>query len=315
MSVHRLRSLVRLAATLAAAATVAACATVPSVPERPEDYLPSGYPAYFAADIAGGREVVLSVLTALDVDLAGVVERTDRIAGAVDYFPGEPVRMVAVAVGRFPRGGVSTTFALDRSFRRVVRTVEGSRLVYYEERNGAVQLSVPASGRLYLATGSIEELLLGADRSGPADDGGSSHSGGIDPALYAELTQVGAAGGPILAFVLHDPGAGLLGRLGVPAQGLPLGQIVLSVRPTADALALDGRVDLRSERDAVLFGRLGRLFVTLFVRALGLDMAGARQESTVAVEGPAVVFRNIPMTLDELAEVVRRIAGDGTDPR
>ncbi|MFW5744985.1 MAG: hypothetical protein ACOC2D_17050, partial [Spirochaetota bacterium] len=74
-------------------------------------------------------------------------------------------------------------------------------------------------------------------------------------------------------------------------------------------LELGGTLELRSERDAALFGRIGRLFVIVFVRALGLDSEAVQQAAVIEVDESSVVFAGIPMSRAELAGAILRVTG------
>lgn len=292
----------------AAAIVLGACASAPpSVQLRPESLLLTDYASWFAADIDGNRELIEYVLDELDSDLGAVVARTDRIAGGVRLLPGDAFELSAVAAGRYPRGGVQLALTLDRGFERARAQVDGRRPVYFRERNGFIQLAVPASDYLYLSTGRVLEML---ERRPPAELD-------LEPELFARLRAVGSEDGPALIFLFDDPGSELLRSIGVEAPALPVNRIELSVTSRAEGdLQLGGQLGLRSEREAQLFGRVGRFFVIVFVRALGLDSAEVQERAVIEVVGERVVFSEIPMSREELVVLLRRLtgAGAGTAP-
>jgi hypothetical protein len=121
---------------------------------------------------------------------------------------------------------------------------------------------------------------------------------------------VGTEGGADAVVIFEDPGRGVLQSLGVDAGPLPLTSIALSVTNVDDAaFELGGSFTMRSARDATLFGRIGRLFVIVFVRSLGLDSTAAQANAVIVVDGANVVFSGIPMGLDELSAAIGRVTG------
>ncbi|MFW6288786.1 MAG: hypothetical protein ACOC2Q_03300, partial [Spirochaetota bacterium] len=132
----------------------------------------------------------------------------------------------------------------------------------------------------------------------------------LRPEVYRELRRVGTEEGADALVIFDDPGRGLLQSLGVDAGPLPLTRIVLSVKNVEDAsFELGGSFTLRSERDAALFGRIGRLFVIVFVRSLGLESDAAQSGAVIEVDGASVVFSGIPMRREELTAAIGRMTG------
>lgn len=293
----------RLLAAGVALLLLGACASAPPPVElRPESLLLTDYSSWFAADIAGNRELIAYVLGELDSDLGTVVARTDRIAGGVRLLPGDAFELSAVASGRYPRGGVQLALTLDRGFERARAQVDGRRPVFFREREGFIQLAVPASDYLYLSTGRVLDML---ERRPPAEMD-------LDPALFARLRAVGSEEGPALLFIFDDPGRELLGSIGVEAPALPLTRIELSVTNSGDEeLRLGGDLAFRTAREAELFGRVGRFFVIVLVRALGLDSAAAQERTVIEVADERVVFSEIPMSREELVGLLRSLSGAG----
>jgi hypothetical protein len=295
--------------SLLAALLLAGCATrQPQLPPFPESLLLTDYSTWFAADVEGNRELLRFVLDELDSGLLGVVDRTDRIVGGARLIPGQPADVSAVASGSFPKGGVELVLGTDRDFERRSAQVDQRNRVYFRRREGTLQLALPANDYLYASTGRVLAMLR--DRP-PAELE-------LEPELYRSLRRVGRPGQPDALLVFDEPGVGFLRSLGVDARGLPIARIELSMTVRRDggpaageapALELGGAIVLRSEQNAGLFGRLSRLFVLVFVRALGLESANVRQEASIAVEGQRVLFSGIPMRPGELVAVVHRLSG------
>ncbi len=290
------------AACVLALVALAGCATRrPVAPAPPETLLLTGYSTWFAADVEGNRDLLRSVLGDLGAEIE-VVDRTQRIVGGVRFAsgtPGAPVDIAAVASGRFPPGGTRFVLGADRSFARRVARVDNRRLVYYQEREGALQLALPARDLLYLSSGRILELL--AERP-PAELE-------LDPGLYRMLRSVGLPGEPTALVVFDDPGRTILTTLGVEAPVIALARMALSLDAVeAERVLLGASFHFRSERDAALFSRIGRLFVVVFVRSLGIEGAVA-QQARITVDGTVVGFTGIPLGRDEIAPLIRRFQG------
>jgi hypothetical protein len=238
-------------------------------------------------------------------DLGDVADRTDRIVGGMRMTPvltplhhQAPREFSAVAVGRFPAGRLQFALRAGRSFDRVSTDVNGRSSVYYQQRDGALQLAVPAQDLMFLSTGRMLDML--AERP-PAELE-------LDPDIYRTLRTVGRPGQPSAVFVFGDPGRELLQSLGVDAPALPLTRIDLSLWDRDERLELGGSLFLRSEREAALYGRISRLFIVIFVRALGLE-GSAAQQAVVEVDGAAVRFTGIPVEPNEIVALIRLFEG------
>jgi len=293
--------LLRAAAGLVAALVLGGCVTRGPEPSPfPESLLLTDYTSWFAVDIAGNRALIESVLSEVEGDLGGVVSRTERIVGGLRLIPGAPAEFSAVAAGDFPRGGVQFALRSNRAFERLSTDVDGSRTIYYRQLESPVQLAIPAPDLIYISTGRVLEMLHPRP---PAELD-------MSPEVYRELRRVGTAGGGDAVVIFDDPGRGVLESLGVDAGPLPLTRIALSVSNVDDeALELGGSFTMRSARDAALFGRIGRLFVIVFVRSLGLDSNAAQANAEIVVDGAKVVFSGIPMGREELSAAIGRITG------
>ncbi len=291
----------RLALCVLALATFAGCATrPPPEPPVPESLLLTGYPVWFAADVDRNRDLLRSVFGELETDLE-FIERTDRIVGGVRLGTGDPgssADIAAVATGRYPPGATRFALGMDRTFARQIVRVDGRRRVYYQEREGTFQLAPAGRDLLYLSSGRIAEML--AQRP-PAELE-------LDADLYRMLRSVGRPGEPAALIVFEDPGRSVLRPLGLEAPALPLVRLALSLEtePT-DRLSFGGTFYFRDERDAALFSRIGRLFMVVFVRSLGLEGAVA-QQTRIGVDGTAVRFSGIPVEPRQLLGLVRRLA-------
>jgi len=300
---RRRRRVARALGAALALAGLAGCATRGEpVPTFPESLLLTDYTTWFAADVAGNRELVSGVLAELDSELAGVADRTTRIVGGARLLPGSAAEFSAVATGDFPRRAVMLALRRDEGFERETTGVAGQRAVYFRQTDAELQLALPADDVLYASTGRVLEML---EPRPPAEFT-------MEPDVYRALRRVGTEDGPIALVVFREPGRGALQSIGVDPGALPLESISLAITnaSVAGELELGGALGLRTERDAVLFGRVGRLFVIVFARALGLEAANLRDSVRVEARGADVVFAGIPLGRDELVAAIRRVAGE-----
>ena len=279
---------------------LAGCATGEIAPKAPlEAELLPIYRTWFSVDVASNADLYRFLFSEIDPGLAASVDRVDRVAGGVRLIPGSPPELSAVARGAFPKAGTQFALTTNRAFERAVTDVDGRREVYFRQREGFVQLAVPESDTLYLSTGLLLDML---PERPPADLD-------MDREVFDALASVGADGQPDALIVFDDPGQELLQTLGVRAPALPLQRIDLSVTTRDEGIAFGGALYLRSETEAALFGRVGRFFVLVFVRALGLDSQAVQDQVEIEVSGRQVVFSNIPMSQEELVAAVRAFTG------
>jgi hypothetical protein len=147
---------------------------------------------------------------------------------------------------------------------------------------------------------------------------GAAASAIADPFTLERLEAVGEPDGPDALLVFADP-AILLASRGVDAPAFPIRRLALGVLFPAVVAEeseeigslrgeLVGELLLSSPREAALFGRLSRLFVLGLVRALGLDGNDLRSGLTVAVEDRTVLFRGVPVEMDQLIPLIAGFA-------
>lgn len=275
---------------------ITGCATAPVEPAAPlESFLLPGYDTWFVADVAGNADLYEYVLDQIDPDLGGAVGRVDRIAGGMRLVNNGQPELAAVASGNLPKGGFQFALTTGRGFQRRTAQVDGEREVYYRQREGVLQLAVPRDDLLYIANGRILEML---PQRPPAELD-------LEPEIFRALRDVGLSNQPDALIIFDDPSLGLLSSLGVDAPALAITRIELSVTAREEGIDLGGTLHLRSSREAALFGRVGRLFVIVFVRALGLDGPTVQDSAEIRVEDNRVQFVGIPMSRDELVTALR----------
>ena len=334
---------------LAYLAWVTGCATAPPAPTRAaEDYLVPDQSVYFGVDVAANRELVSYVAGSLGAEADVIVNRIDLFAGSVDLADAggsvssagavssaEP-GFSGVAFGRFPQG--ATRFALwkDREFRRSVAETDPDRLVYYRQVGGPLEVAVPESGIILVSTDSVACLIratgASCDSTGPAEPPRDR----LDPETVERIRSVGSRGdgsveGPDIVIVLPEPAIILTDRLGLDLPRFPILRLSLAVtvadlaestaadddtaedtaeRPVpAVQLGLSGEFQFSTETQAALFGRLGRVFILGFVRALGLETANLMDTVEIETDGTELRFQGIAVSPDELVGLAIRLTG------
>jgi len=305
----RPRALFRTISGLIIVLLVAAgCTTAPEVaPPRAYEYVPGGYGGYFAVDVAGNRDRFLSIADQLDANVGAILNRTNEAAGAFNLFASEAPQMAIVATGEFPQCAVQFALRRDRTLTRERLELDGRRQLCFTREDNGLQIAIPENGRIYAGTESVPALLAGELEAVSSD-------------VSAVLARVGTDEGPDAILYLPDPGQNVLGRLGIDARGLPVMSVTLEL--TADSVPFDaadatdepagfvlaGAVEMQSAAQATLLSRVGRFFILALMRGLGLDVQAAIDRVETGADGSAMVFRNIPVSEDEVVALIRRMA-------
>ncbi len=299
---------------------VTGCATAPPAPiPAVEDYLVPDQSAYFGVAVAANRDLVAYVAGALGAEAEVIVNRIDLFAGSLEFsVAGDPV-FSGVALGRFPQGATRIALWKDRGFKRSVVETDGDRLVYYRQADGLLEVAVPESGIILLSTDSVAGLIHAVE---PGQDR-------LDAETVDHIRSVGGlvGAGPDIVIVLPEPASLLSGSLGLDFPRVPILRVSLAVtvevaedmadtEPAAAGppvpavhLELAGEFEFSSEAQAALFGRLSRVFIPGFVRALGLDTTNLRDTVEIETNGTEVLFRGVTMSPDDLVGLAIRLTG------
>lgn len=307
--------LLALAVALGLASILSGCASTPEPEELvPELYLMPGHSAYFSADVLSNRDLFAYVVSGLGGNLSSVVGRTYRITGGVTIIPTISPDLTVIASGNFPQGG--TTFALgsDRSFEKQSAQVNGDEVEYFRSTSGTIQVAVPQSGMVFVSNGLILSMV---DRSLAEAAAVAARA-----APLADLLEVGPVSGNDATIIFPDPGGVLFARFGIDSGGIPVKRIALHLRrqrlepgiddpsvPDDHEIELTGAFEMGSVQEAALFRRIGRLFILLFIRTIGLDTAGIRDSVEITAEENVVLFGGVTMNRDELVGVVKNVVG------
>jgi len=292
----RARGLAAAGAAAAAMLLVAGCATAPVRPAAQWlGVLPSSATLYASLDVATSADVIAAALEKAGPDarkVAPLLERTTRVYAALEAGAAgdqEQRRISLVALGRYPAGMIRSRLCGSRSWDKV-KSPAGT---YYVEKKSGVQVGVPGGYAVLVSTGSIETLLGRA-------------AAPIAPAMPIEAAE-GMETSDLSLYLPELPG-GLPGAsLG---QGLPIREVWLEARRTADRYDLTGTCNAASERDARSLVLLVRLALVTWLRAQGLsDVPGRLKNVAIAADGPQVKLSGLSFGKDEIVAILLALAG------
>ena len=292
--------------------------------------------SYVAAALGAEADVIVNRIDLL----AGSLDLS--VSGGAESSMG--AGFSGVALGRFPQG--ATRFALwkDRGFRRSVAETDidadsdPGRLVYYRQVGGPLEVAVPESGVILVSTESVVDLSRATDAVELGHDG-------VDGRIVERIRSVSGRGydgripgaGPDIVIELPEPVSVLTGQLGLdlprfpilrlslavtvasvaddtaaddPGRGYALDDPVAVARPVPAArLELTGEFEFSTEAQAALFGRLGRVFILGFVRALGLETANLSDTVEITADGTELRFQGVTLSPEELVALAIRLTG------
>jgi len=284
-----------LAAGAAAAALLwlAGCATAPVRPSAQWlGVLPDSATLYLALDVQGSADVLRSALEQAGPDVQEIeplLERTDRLYASVEMTPGSPSRVSVIALGSYPAGLIRSRLCGSRSWK-TVKSPAGS---YYVSAKNGLQVGVPGGYAVLASTGSVETLLARLEAP-------------IAPAMPPDAAE-GMDRADLSLYLPELPG-GLGGVTG--GATLPILEVWLEARRTADRYEIAGTCNTASERDARSLVLLLRLGLVTWMRAQGLSDIGGRLASvTIAAEGLQVKIAGLSFGQDEIVPVLLALAG------
>jgi hypothetical protein len=293
----RVRIRTRCGAAGAAAAAlllVAGCATVPVRPAAQWlGALPDNATLYVSLDVERSVDVLRAALERAGPEsreVGPMLERTDRLYAAVERAdPSSPARLSLVALGSYPAGLIRSRLCSSRSWE----TVKSSAGTYYVSAKAGVQVGVPKGYAVLVSTGAIETLL-------------ARFAAPVAPPLPAEVAE-GMERADMVLYLPELPG-GLPGAPGGAA--LPIREVWLDVRRTADRYDVAGTCNTATERDARSLVLLARLALVAWMRAQNLpDPIERLKTVTVTSEGAQVKLAGLSFAKDELVPVLLSLAG------
>lgn len=283
------------AALVAAALAVAGCVTAPVRPAAEWlGVLPDGAGLYLSLGVARSTDVLQAALERAGPDLREVgplLERTDRLYGAVEGLGEASPRVSLVALGSYPAGLIRSRLCCSRSWKTVASGVGR----YYVSAKAGVQVGVPAGFAVLVSTGSLETLLarFGAPKMPPMPPEAAEGMETADLSLY-----------------LPELPGGLAGSSGAP---LPVREVWVEARRTADRYEVTGTFNASSDRDARSLVLLLRLALVAWMRTQGLsDVSGKLKDVTVAADGSRVKVAGLWFGKDEIVPVLLGLAGRGS---
>jgi len=231
-------------------------------------------------------------------EIGPLLERTHRLYGAVEAVPSpapgkaaasSPARVSAVALGSYPAVLMRSRLCGSRSWDTV--TSPAGR--YYVSAKAGVQVGVPNGYAVLVSTGAIETMLA---RFGAP----------VAPPLPAEVAE-DMERADLVLYLPELPG-GLPGAAGGAA--LPIREVWLDARRTADRYDVAGTCNTATERDARSLVLLLRLALVAWLRTQNLTDAAERLKAvTVAAEGAQVKLAGLSFTKDELVPLLLSVVG------
>jgi hypothetical protein len=282
-----------LAAAAAAMLLIAGCATAPVRPSAQWlGVLPDSATLYLALDVQRSADVLRAALAQAGPDVQEIeplLERTDRLYASVEMAPGSPSRISVVALGSYPAGLIRSRLCGSRSWK----TVKSPAGRYYVSAKNGLQVGVPGGYAVLASTGSVETLLARLEAP-------------IAPAMPPDAAE-GMDRADLSLYLPELPG----GLGGVPGGAtLPILEVWLEARRTADRYEIAGTCNTASERDARSLVLLLRLGLVTWMRTQGLaDVSGRLKSVTVAAEGLQVKVAGLSFGQDEIVPVLLALAG------
>ena len=247
---------------------------------EPERLLPTGAAAYARLDRATLAEVLASLPGSDPGSVESIVNRTDSITAAFvrQTGPQEAVGIVAVAEGRYPAGAASLRLSSDPSWRR--------RGKVWEYGGGSLNLAFADGGRAFLGTVPLDGMLAAAEAPGKDPI----------PARWAEAWK------SAVAVYLPDPMAMLSGRIPMGDGAVPILAMVLKARPSTEGYNATLYFEFGTERAAVVFSPLCRVFLYAAAHSMWPERAATVTDRAVwKTEGTVVSAADIPLDAASMA--------------
>jgi hypothetical protein len=260
--------------------------------------LPGDATMYLSLDVARSADVLAAALKGAGPDLKDVeplLERTRRLYAAIEMGDGTSRGISMVAVGSYPAGLIRSRLCGSRSWD----TVKSPAGKYYVSTKVGVQVGVPGGFAVLVSSGAMDSLL-------------ARFAEPVAIAMPAEAAE-GMDVDDLWLYLPELPG----GLPGVPAGGasLPIREVWLDVRRTADRYEVAGTCNTTSERDARSLVLLVRLALVAWMRTQGLsDVSGWLKNVTVAADGVQVRLSGLSFGKDEIVPLLLAIAAGKKGP-
>lgn len=237
---------------------LASCATRMRIPEdlEPELLLPSGAMAYLRVKPANAAELFLPLIEPYGIaETEDLMKRTESMVLAVMPFPvsssgnssgaSDSPAVYAVASGKFPTRSIALKLNSDRNW---IREAPG-----WAHKEEGFRLALSSQGQIILGTRSLEMFQpMGQDRPHPVP----------------EIWRI--AWDNDLAVYIPEPLAaqGMARSLPFDLSGMPLESMMVSIRRIDSQFDVYLGFEFDTERTALVFAPLCRLFLYALTRSL-----------------------------------------------
>jgi hypothetical protein len=280
------RSLRLLLASAAAVLFLASCASVPQ--RSPSEWLgalPEDATMYLSFSVSGSADVVKRALKAAGPDfqdVSSLMDRTNRLVGAVTLNRGSPARFDVVALGRYPSGIIGLRLRGNKEWKETP-TPHGP---YWQWSKAGLQMGIPNDGILLASNGGIEGLL---------SRWGSPVTLTIPPDAALDMKRSD--------FVLYMPE--LPGNLTESAaqkgMSLPIQEVWMNAVKVRGGYDLSGTVNTSSEQKAKVVALAVCLGLVAWMRSQEVKEAAERLKPvTVIPSGLQVKLAGLRVTDDEI---------------
>lgn len=262
------------------------CASVPSrAPSEWLGVLPADATMYLSFSVSGSADVVKKALKAAGPDfqdVSSLMDRTNRLVGAVTLNRGSPARFDVVALGGYPSGIIGLRLRGSREWKETP-TPNGP---YWQWSKAGLQMGIPNDGILLASNGGIEGLL---------SRWGSPVTLTIPPDAALDMKSSD--------FVLYMPE--LPGNLTESAaqkgMSLPIQEVWMNAVKVKGGYDLSGTVNTSSEQKAKVVALALRLGLVAWMRSQEVKEAAERLKPvTVSAVGLQVKLAGLRVTDDEI---------------
>ncbi len=270
----------------AAILLLASCASVPSrAPSEWLGVLPGDATMYLSFSVSGSADLVKKALKDAGPDfqdVSSLMDRTNRLVGAVTLNPGSPARFDVVALGGYPSGIISFRLKGSKEWKETP-TPHGR---YWQWSKAGLQMGIPNDGILLASNGGIEGLLSrwGAPVAltippDAAQDMKSSDFVLYMPELPGNLTESAAQKG----------------------MSLPIQEVWMNAVKVKGGYDLSGTVNTSSEQKAKVVALAVRLGLVAWMRSQEVKEAAERLKTvTVSAAGLQVKLAGLRVTDEEI---------------
>jgi len=265
---------------------LASCVTVPA--RSPSEWLgvlPEDATMYLSFSVSGSADLVKKALKGAGPDfqdVSSLMDRTNRLVGAVTLARGSPARFDVVALGGYPSGIIGHRLRGNKEWKETASS-HGS---YWQWSKAGLQMGIPNNGILLASNGGIEGLL---------SRWGSPVALTIPPDAALDMKRSD--------FVLYMPE--LPGNLTESAaqkgMSLPIQEVWMNAVKVKGGYDLSGTVNTSSEQKAKVVALALRLGLVAWMRSQEVQEAAERLKPvTVSAVGLQVKLAGLRVTDEEL---------------